>query len=467
MFERLLSARGRRIFYVVALGMLGYAFWLLITGRGVVAWLNDLQARTLFSGYYYPELTILVLCIPILGIGFGVALLHDYVTGQGIFAGYEAAGDLAKPTPNGSIEYQAATRSEVINQVRSTFGPQIRELRSLGFEELGFYREIVPWFGLPLGVTGLLGAVGVLANEVTRMGPNLTVNAFFILMASRDEAAYACVSKLGVNFYTGFTDGACLNTSDYKGVGLQDDGQKLYKYASPGPLAAAWEAHKERVRKFLAEGKTASEGPGMPAYFSMLLRLNDYMLKHRSKLSQPAAKKRSFAAEAVSAAVSTIVSLGILGSIVLAFALSAGVVKSIYPSCWFVRNMGIMPPALNLLAVFGLPAVSWAVARLRHDLFTVDGIGTRLYGSEAVSNPDGYISTKWLALPGVPLLPVRSYLFAAESANPWDPKTYVMRPLNAMNWAQVRGTVRRSWLGYSILTLLYAAFTAWSVLECM
>jgi hypothetical protein len=465
MLERILSPHARKIYLAVAIGMLGYVLWQSFAHRGIVDWIDQLQAQYFFSGYYYPELTILILAIPIVVIGFIIGIFYDYLTQKGIFVGHDDAADLSKPSSNSKIEYQETTRKDVIDEVRSKFRSEIHQLKMLGFEELGFYREIVPWFGMGMGLTGFFGAVGVLANEVTRMGPNLTVNGFFILMISRKDSAYACVTKLGIKFYTDFTDGTCLNTATYKGIEYQDEAHKLYRMALSGPLSTVWAGHKQQVTKFESDGKRTCQDMSMANYFSIIIQLNNYMLKHRSKVLKPTEKK-SFLSETISTVISTIVSIGILLSIVFAFAFAGNVIRSVYPACWFVRNLGVMSLLLNFLSVPACLGVSWILARIQDALFTVNGMGTKLYDNEPVPNSGQFISTKWLTLPWIPLLPVRSYLVALESNDAFNQKTYHLQPLNKINWAQVKETIRASILGYGILGLLYVAFTVWSIWEC-
>ncbi len=156
MLERILSPRARKIYIIAIVGMLGYILFLRFTDRGIVAQIDYLQARYIFSGYYNPELTIFVMAIPILALGLGIGFVHDYVTRQGIFVGHENAADFSKPTPDWKVEYQATTRLEVIEEVRSKFRSEIYQLKMLGFEEIGFYREIVRWFGIQIGLMGIL-----------------------------------------------------------------------------------------------------------------------------------------------------------------------------------------------------------------------------------------------------------------------------------------------------------------------
>jgi hypothetical protein len=288
MIERLLSPRGLKIYFGALLVMFGYVIWLRIRNDGVIIWLDYLQAQYLLSGRYYPKVSLMILVIPVVAISTVIGFSHDFFSGQGIFARYENSADLSKPISKAKMEYQTTTRKEAIDEIRSKYQIQISQLKTLGFEELGFYREIIPWFGLQMGSVGFNGALGVLSNEVTRLGPNLTVNIFYILMASRDEPAYVAVANLGVIFCTGLTDGTCLLTTSYKGYEVHSETYKLHKISLPGSLESTWQGHRLRVKAFEMDGGNARENLGIEDYFLMMRQLGEYTVKYRSKLSKPA-----------------------------------------------------------------------------------------------------------------------------------------------------------------------------------
>lgn len=466
MLERILSPRARKLYFTVILVMLGYVLFQRFTDSGLAARLDYFQAEYIFSGYYHPELTILILAVPIVALGFSIGFIHDYLTGQGIFAGRESGADFSKPASNWKIEYQATSRVEMIEEVRSKFRSEIYQLKMLGFEEIGFYREIVPWFGVRIGLTGILGAAAMLANEVTRMGPHLTVNGFFILMASKKESSYASISKLGIKFHTVFQDGTCLITASYKGIEFQDEAYKFHRSGFSGPLSSAFAGHRQKVDQFEAGGKRISGNISMSEYFSIIIREDEYMLRHLSKLARSAKAGSSHTPGLLSAVISTLVSMGILLGVVFAFTFAGNVISRIYPSCWFVRNLENMTLLPNFLGVPGFLGTSWLLARTQHNLFTVNGMGTKLYGKEPIHNSERFISTKWLALPGVPLLPVRSYSVGIERIPAVNQESYDLQPLTEINWSQVKETIRSSWLGYAILGSLFVAFISWSTWKC-
>ena len=97
MLERMLSTWGFRIYFAIALALMGYIGWGTFTNTGVPGWLNGVQAE-IFGGSYYPKLTFVLLMFPALAIAFPVGFLFDYVTRQGKFE------DDIQPPPQGRNE---------------------------------------------------------------------------------------------------------------------------------------------------------------------------------------------------------------------------------------------------------------------------------------------------------------------------------------------------------------------------
>jgi hypothetical protein len=89
MLERLLSRGGFRVYLAVALPLIGWVFWGMLTDRGPVAWVNEAQAG-LFGGRSYLELTAILFLVPILLIAFPAGFFYDYLTGQGVFSPKES-----------------------------------------------------------------------------------------------------------------------------------------------------------------------------------------------------------------------------------------------------------------------------------------------------------------------------------------------------------------------------------------
>ena len=466
MLERILSPRGLKIYFIVFLVLFGYILWLSFTNAGIGAWINNFQATHLFSGYYYPELTLLLLCIPMIVISFGFGFLHDFLTDQGIFLGRENNSDLVKPISPSKLEYQETSRKDMIDLVRSKYRDQIYQLKLLGFEELGFYRETIEWFGLSMGMFGLLGAIGLLANEITKMGPRLTVNGFYMSLVSKRDRTYASVSKAGISFFTNFIDGTtCISTS-YKGAEIHNDSHKLYRTASPRAIQATWKDHQGQVNKFLSEGKETKGNISMTDFLSAVKRLDDYMLGHVSEMSKSLEKDNPHYPGIITTIISTIVSMGILLACVFILMFIGNIISHVYPTCWIVRNLKNPSLPLDALGIVGCIATSWILARLQHNLLTVNGMGTQLYGNEPLADSQKCISTKWLVLPWIPLIPVRSYLVTIQGTDIVGKVMYRLEPLEKINWEQVKETASKSKIPYLVFIGLYIVFTLWTVSQC-
>lgn len=468
MIERMFSPRGFKIYFFSNLGLVCYVLWLRFTNSGIIAWMDQFQARYLFSGTHSHELSVVILFFPILFVSFAIGFLYDFLTGQGIFSGRNYDND--ETTPEDSrweIEYQGTMRKELIDQVRAKHRARIDQLKSLGFVELCFYSETVPWFGMTIGPLGLLGALAVLSNEVALIGKNLSVKGYYPGLFSWEYSTYASVSQLGVNLYTSFTDGTHLISSNYAGIEILDDKQKLYKISRPRSIQTMWANHQQQVNEFHAEGKQTLERVDLAAYLALIKQVNDYMVKNPSKIGGASTSKPSFLVTLATSIISTIVSMGILLGCVALLMFLGNLVGSFYPACWFVRNLRVISLPLNFGAIFACLAVSWGLARIQNNLFTVNGIGVQLYGRDPAPNSQGYISTKWLVLPWIPLIPVRSYLVTGERTDAMsNEKIYILQPLKKMNWVQVRVTLRKSRVAYGILLLGVIAFTLWSIFEC-
>jgi hypothetical protein len=89
--------------------------------------------------------------------------------------------------------------------------------------------------------------------------------------------------------------------------------------------------------------------------------------------------------------------------------------------------------------------VSWLLSSFDHHMATVNLCGTKLYGRTQI--PSGYISTKWLVIGGLPIIPVQSYEIVAESPAGMG-TSYVLAPREQLEWGQI---ARTALTGFSIL----------------
>lgn len=94
-------------------------------------------------------------------------------------------------------------------------------------------------------------------------------------------------------------------------------------------------------------------------------------------------------------------------------------------------------------------------------MYSINGIGTKLYG-RAMKNQDGsYVATKWIIFLLLPIIPLSSYRVTRgkteSSISPFpifgEKTNYTMKKIS-LNWSQVGKTYLVSW-GPVLLTLLF------------
>lgn len=183
------------------------------------------------------------------------------------------------------ITYEQTADKEIHDRVRRKHGRMINELKLLNFQEFYFFGETVGALGFsPLGLSGFFGMLVALFNEVMKIESNLGITLFNVVMGSRDDATYAGPFGLGVKFYTGFTDGTCVITANFESPAIQDEQEKLYKFALPQSVATAWSIHKDWVDKLCREGKQKNEPLSFAGYLKLVQREDDYMLQRKKTM---------------------------------------------------------------------------------------------------------------------------------------------------------------------------------------
>jgi hypothetical protein len=168
------------------------------------------------------------------------------------------------------ITYQQTADREIHDRVRNKHWLAINELKRLNFEEFYFFGETVGALGFsPLGLSGFFGMLIALFNEVAKIESNLSVSVFNVVMASKEYATYACPFGLGVKFYTGFTDGTSVISANFESPAINDEKEKLYKFAAPQTLVSTWLDHKKWVDKLCLEGKQKMDHLSFAGYLHL------------------------------------------------------------------------------------------------------------------------------------------------------------------------------------------------------
>lgn len=184
------------------------------------------------------------------------------------------------------IKYQQTMDKETIDRVRKRHQQAMQALKSLNFDEYGFFGETIQAFGFsPLGLSGVFGTFFAIFNEVAKVDWNLDVTIFNVAMASRDDSAYAAPFGLGVKFYTSFSDGTCVISANFESAPIRDEQQKLYKFVAAQAIESAWVNHRKQVDAFCMQGKQKIEHLSFAGFLQLTQREDEYMIHQTNPLA--------------------------------------------------------------------------------------------------------------------------------------------------------------------------------------
>lgn len=91
------------------------------------------------------------------------------------------------------------------------------------------------------------------------------------------------------------------------------------------------------------------------------------------------------------------------------------------------------------LAFFLLIGLSWLLAQKSHNMGTINGCGTKLFGR--TPSDHGYFATKWICIFSFAVLPLASYEVLQEDRTE---TYYVMNRLDELLWPQIQQTFIKS-----------------------
>ncbi len=150
-----------------------------------------------------------------------------------------------------TIETDDTVQSVVTNHYRDVLGV----LEAQGFTEVICYAEKTPPFAMILEWP--------IPQDMQRMGeyvkttPDLGFKVVYPVMLNRDADTFAMVLALGQKFYTSFSDGTLLISSNASLHDVVSPHKNYYKYkvAKNNDL---WAFHRAKITAFLAEGKSVA-----------------------------------------------------------------------------------------------------------------------------------------------------------------------------------------------------------------
>lgn len=111
----------------------------------------------------------------------------------------------------GSINYEQISRTDLEHRLRAQHRLRIDELESLGFYYFCSYTESFAAYRLLFLLPALVVLSMLAGREMIRLHRG-RIHTYMMLFVSKDSSTYASIFRLGVAFYTGFSDGTFLVT---------------------------------------------------------------------------------------------------------------------------------------------------------------------------------------------------------------------------------------------------------------
>lgn len=150
------------------------------------------------------------------------------------------------------ITYKVEEDVELVNTIPQHYEPVMNELRALGFRPLCVVSETMFPFSLLLFVP--LYWIMRASGEIVRSNDALQIVNYYPLMLHFEQGIIAEINKMGVKYYSAFSDGSALVTHNDDTPRESYPDLKLWRYKAIGTPQAAWDAHLQQVEQRRTSG---------------------------------------------------------------------------------------------------------------------------------------------------------------------------------------------------------------------
>ncbi|HEX2905682.1 MAG TPA: hypothetical protein VHO69_02400 [Phototrophicaceae bacterium] len=169
--------------------------------------------------------------------------------------------------------YEPIQKSKVEYQIQDRYQREITELKTLGFRDLSYTREV--FFPYSVLVFFFLYPIMRLNREIFHIEAPLRYVLLSPLLVSEAAGTYAFVFGRGVKFYTECQDGTVLLSCTFPGADDRHPESQFYGFYARAKneraIATVWQQHQARIKQL--------EQAGAPALLSL-------SLEHFESLSQ-------------------------------------------------------------------------------------------------------------------------------------------------------------------------------------
>ena len=150
-------------------------------------------------------------------------------------------------------EYTEIADPSVQSRVRTRHASKIAPLQTLGFHHFAFCLELLPPYSAISKFPLVLMTFG---KEVLVFPKPARLGIANILLSHSSPSSIASITGLGIKFYSVFSDGTLLISSNYRSPLVPSPNSRIIKNPHCQTTEEAWLAHKQKAAELGAQGLT-------------------------------------------------------------------------------------------------------------------------------------------------------------------------------------------------------------------
>jgi Zn-dependent protease len=190
---------------------------------------------------------------------FWIGIISLYVV-MNCWTGLQQAQILSRlespsPTLRGRLgeEYTEITDPNVQSRVRTLHASKITSLQNLGFQHFAFCLELLPPYS---AISKFPLVLMMFRKEVLVFLKPARFGIANILLSHSSPSSITGITGLGIKFYSVFSDGTLLISSNYRSPLVPSPNSRIIKNPHCQTTEEAWLAHKQKAAELGAQGLT-------------------------------------------------------------------------------------------------------------------------------------------------------------------------------------------------------------------
>ena len=155
------------------------------------------------------------------------------------------------------VNYSLIHNQGTCSRLDKRYGREIGSLKSLGFHHLAYCLED---HGPYSAITKILVIpFSLFKDEILIIKWPFRLASANVLLSTKNPTSIALCMGMGIKFYSGFSDGTLIISSNFTSSAIPHTGSKITRLPPKPTLQDTWDSHKEVVLRRLQDVKPLSE----------------------------------------------------------------------------------------------------------------------------------------------------------------------------------------------------------------